>query len=113
MTSNSPKRILVLRNQLLMNAGLQILLSRQESLEVIGKEIQNQDDLFRFIERLQPDVIIVDEGILAPKLADLLKFLQNYPKKRTIIMSLEENQIQVYDTKQIQLHQLDDFLALL
>jgi DNA-binding NarL/FixJ family response regulator len=113
MTSDSPKRILVLRNQLLMNAGLQSLLSKQESLEVIGKEIQNQDDLFRFLERLKPDVIIVDEGILAPKLADLLKFLQSYPKKRTIIMSLEKNQIQVYDTKQIQLHQLGDFLALL
>lgn len=96
-----------------MNAGLQILLSGQESLEVIGKEIQNREDLFRFIESIQPDVIIVDEGVLAPKLADLLKFLQNYPKKRTIIMSLEKNQIQVYDTKQIQLHQLGDFLDVL
>ena len=113
MTSNLPKRILILRNNLLMNAGLQNLLSGQESLEVIGKEIQNQDDLFRFIERIQPDVIIVDEGILAPKLADLLKFLQSYPKKRTIIMSLEKNQIQVYDTKQIELHQLGDFLDIL
>lgn len=96
-----------------MNASLQSFLSEQESLEVIGKEIKNREDLFRFIEQIQPDVIIVDEGLLAPKLADLLKFLQRYPKKRTIIMSLETNQIQIYDTKQIQLHQLGDFLELL
>jgi len=43
----------------------------------------------------------------------LLRSLQRYPKKRTIILSLEENQIYVYDTMQIQLRQLSDFLAVL
>jgi len=112
MASILPKRVLVLRNHLLMNAGIQSLLSEQDTVEVFGVDIQS-NDLFRFIEDIQPDVIIADEEILAPKLADLLMFLQNYPKKRTIIMSLVHNQIQVYDTNQIQLHQLDDFLALI
>jgi len=96
-----------------MNAGIQSLLSEKDTLEVIGMDVNHRDDLFRLIERTQPDVIIVDEGVLAPRLADLLKFLQRYPKKRTIILSLEENQIQIYDTKRIRLQQLEDFLAVL
>jgi len=113
MSSNLPKRVLILRNHLLMNAGLQSLLSGQESLEVIGKDTHDREELFRFIDRTQPDVIIVDEDFLFPNLAELLRFLQRYPKKRTIIISLEGNQIQVYDTMQIQLRQLSDFLAVL
>ena len=113
MSSNLPKRVLILRNHLLMNAGLQSLLSGQESLEVIGKNARDQEELIRFIDHIQPDVIIVDEGFLFPNLAELLRSLQRYPKKRTIILSLEENQIYVYDTMQIQLRQLSDFLAVL
>lgn len=113
MSSNLPKRVLILRNHLLMNAGLQSLLSGQESLEVIGKNARDQEELIRLIDHIQPDVIIVDEDFLFPNLAELLRSLQRYPKKRTIILSLEENQIYVYDTMQIQLRQLSDFLAVL
>ena len=113
MASTLPKRVLILRNHLLMNAGLQSLLSEQESLEVIGKNTHDQQELFQLIDHTQPDVIIVDEDFLIPNLAELLRFLQRYPGKRTIIMSLEENQIYVYETMQIQLQQLSDFLAVL
>lgn len=96
-----------------MNAGVQGLLSRQEALDVIGKEIHDQKEMFRVIEQVQPDVVVVDEDILAPNLAAILTFLQGYPKTRMVILSLVENQIQVYDMQQIQLQQLSDFLAVL
>jgi len=108
-----PKKILILRNTLLLNSGIQSLLSERESLKVVGKDFESRSELLQHIENEQPDVIIVDEDILVAHLAAMLKFLQNYPKTRTIIMSLEENQIKIYDTMQIQAEQIDDFLALL
>lgn len=111
MTSTPLKRILVLRNNLAFNAGVQNLLSEQKILDVIGMEVSDRRELFQHVLHLQPDVIITDEGFLLPNLAALLKFLQSYPKKRTILMSLKANQIQVYDTKKIEVEELVDFLA--
>jgi len=111
MTSTPPKRILVLRNNLAFNAGIQNLLSEQKTLDVIGIESSDRRELFKQVLHLQPDVIITDEGFLMPNLAALLKFLQSYPKKRTILMSLKANEIQVCDTEKIQVEQLTDFLA--
>jgi len=113
MDFSPPKRILILRNTLLLNAGIQSLLSERESLKVVGKEVESRSELLKHIENEQPDVIIVDEDILVAHLAAMLKFLQNYPKTRTIIMSLEESRIRIYDTMQIELDGIEDFLAVL
>lgn len=112
MNSTPRKRILVLRNNLAFNAGVQYLLSEQKMLEVIGMEVQSQDDLFQNIDQVRPDVIILDDGFLAANLAALVTYLQKCPMRRTLILSLTENQIQVYDTKQIPIQQLGDFLTL-
>jgi hypothetical protein len=107
MTPTLPRKILVLRNNLLINAGVQSLLSGQDDLEVIGQEIHDQKELLGYISH----VIIMDEWVLVPNLTMLLMFLQHYPKKRTILVSLKENQVQIYDTKQIHVQELRDFLA--
>ena len=76
-------------------------------------EVTSRKELFKNIERIQPDVIIVDDGYLESNLAALLKFLRNYPQSRMIIMSVKTNLIQIYETKQIQIKQVSDFLAVL
>ena len=113
MDFSPPKRILILRNTLLLNAGIQKLLSGRDSFKVVGKDFESQNELLQHIESEQPDVIIVDDDFHVANLAEMLKFLDSYPKTRTILMSLEENRIRIYDTMQIELEGIEDFLAVL
>jgi len=112
-TISEKKKILVLRNDLAINAGVQNLLSRQDTLDVIGQDIQDQAELFESITRIKPEVIVVDDDFLAVNLAALLVFLQRFPKIRTVVMSLTENHVQVYDTKKIPIQHIGDFLAVI
>jgi len=114
MTFTSKKKVLVIRNILAINAGIQTLLSgKQDVLEVYGLEFHDQKELFRSITRISPDVIIADDEIVSANLAELLMFLQGFPNMRTIIMSLKENVVHVYDTKQIPIQHIGDFLAVI
>ena len=113
MDFSPPKRILILRNTLLLNAGIHSLLSGHDSLEVVGRDFESQNELLQHIENEQPDVIIVDEDFHFAHLAEMLEFLHSYPKTRTILMSLEENRVRIYDTMQIELEGIEDFLAVL
>jgi len=112
MTSRPLKRILILRNNLALNSGVQSLLSKQRAFDVIGLEVYTRKELFKNIDDLKPDVIVVDDEYLAKNLAALLRFLQEYPKTRSIILSLKGNTIQIYDTQQIQIENISDFLSI-
>ena len=113
MTSRQVKRILILRNSLVLNSGVQSLLSKQRAFDVIGMEVHTRKELFKTIDDFKPDVIIVDDEYLVKNLAALLRFLQKYPKTRTIILSLKGNTIQIYDTQQIQIENISDFLSVI
>jgi len=111
MASNRSKRVLILRNNLLMNAGMQSILSKQEELEVIGIQINNDGELFQNIARFKPDVVVLDEDYLTADPVILSKLLQNYPERRVVLMSLHENEIQVYITKKFHIRQIGELLA--
>ena len=88
MTPTPKKKILILRNDLVINAGVQsLLLEEKDNLEVIGHEFHDQDELFQSITQIQPNVIVVDDEFMVTNLAALLMFLQNYPNIRTVIMT--------------------------
>ena len=104
--------VVFLESDLLLSAGVRSLLMAQESLDVVGLTFNGRNDFPQAIEGLTPDVIIIDEEVLISHMSDVLRFLRNYPRMRTIIFGLGDNVIQVCDTRQILVRKLDDFLAL-
>jgi hypothetical protein len=100
-------RVVILQSDKLLNAGVQSLLSTKADVEVIG--IAHSDESYASIlERTQPDIVIMDENVLCANMSAYL-----YPEMRTIVLSLGDNQMQVYDRRIIEVDHLNDFLDLL
>ena len=107
------KIIVILEEDQLINAGVQSFLAAQDCFDVIGLESNDPSQIFQDIERIQPDVIIIDQNNQITPLSDLLSHLENTPNIRTISLNISNNHIQVCDKRQVQIHQLSDFIAVL
>ena len=107
------KIIVILEDDQLINAGVLSFLEAQESFDVIGLEGNEPMQTIREIERIQPDVIIIDQNNQTIPLGDLLSHFENTPNIRTIALNISNNQIQICDKRQVQIHQLSDFISML
>jgi DNA-binding NarL/FixJ family response regulator len=107
------KIIVILEEDQLINAGVQSFLAAQECFDVIGLESNEPVQIIQEIERIQPDVIIIDQNNQSIPLNDLLSHFENTPNIRTIALNISNNQIQVCDKRQVQIHQLSDFISVL
>jgi DNA-binding NarL/FixJ family response regulator len=107
------KRIVVLESDQLLNAGVQSFLSSQGYQQVHGVATHNEETMVLEIERLNPDVIIMDEDNREANLALLVPYMAGDRAIRTIIMNLHNNQISIYEQRQVLVQQLSDFLDVL
>jgi chemotaxis response regulator CheB len=107
------KIIVILEEDQLINAGVQSFLTAQDCFEVIGLENTEPLQIIQEIERIQPDVIIIDQNNQTIPLGELLSHFENTPNIRTIALNISNNQIQICDKRQVQIHQLSDFISVL
>jgi PleD family two-component response regulator len=99
--SSTSSHVLVLDNQEILGAGLENLLSGEESLNVRGLTTQDESALVDEIRRLQPDtIILMAESQLTDPLR-LLELLSDYGRIRIILVSIESNRFEIYDKQQI------------
>jgi len=113
MEPKPQKRIVVLESNRLLFAGVRSFLSTQEWYDVIGLNLVDQEQIHQAIERLQPDVIILDNQNRVTDLSALMSYLEGLSKIRVIIVNVTDNQIQICEKQQLRIHQLSDFLAAL
>ena len=107
------KIIVILEEDQLINAGVLSFLAAQECFEVIGLENTEPAEIIQEIDRIQPDVIIIDQNNQNIPFAELLSYFENTPNIRTIALNISNNQIQVCDRRQVQINQLSDFISVL
>ena len=110
MNSPDQKRIVVLESDQLLNAGVQSFLSSQGYQQVHGVATQDEQDLVDEIEGFRPNVIIMDEQCHAAYLSLLMPYLASDSAIRTIILNLHNNQISIFEQRQVLVQQLSDFL---
>jgi AmiR/NasT family two-component response regulator len=107
------KRIVVLESDQLLNAGVQSFLSSLGYQQVHGVATHNEQSMMVAIEQLHPDVIIMDEESREANLGLLVPYLASDSTIRTIIMNIHNNQISIYEQRQVLVQQLSDFLDVL
>jgi len=95
------RRVLILDNQLLVGAGIQLLLSGEADLEIIGLPSLNCEDLAQLINKLEPDVIVLDEINHLTHLAGLLALLNNFSRLRIVVVRVQDDLIQIYDKQEV------------
>ena len=104
------KRVIVVESEKLLSAGVYSLLSVNGHLEVEGVILEEQNFLDA-VKRFQPDVVIMDESILAQHIQGYMTFLKEFPRMRTIVLNLGTNSVQVCDQQLIHVEHFDDFLG--
>ena len=95
------QRVLVIDNHSIMGAGVETLLANSEKLQVIGSTPQNEDDLVRDVWQFSPDVIILNHQSKLTNPVRLLSLLDNYRSFRLIVVSEDDNTMEVYEKRQI------------
>lgn len=103
------KRIIVLESENMLSAGVASLLSSNGQLNVICMAF-DQENFSEVINRFQPEVIIIDDGLLDRNRDAYANAIRNCPRLRTIVLSLGLNHVQIYDKELIHVRKLDDLL---
>ena len=107
------RRVIIASNHALFGEGLRSLLQEQEhgDVEVVGM-VTNLDQALDALERLDPDLIIVDyDDEKLNRDEFLARFVEGEKKLRVVLLSLlgDSNAI-VYDRRRMEAAQIDRWL---
>lgn len=103
-------RVLVVENQRLLGAGIEILLSREAGLQVIGVTPEDEVALRQAISRSQPDVVVLDEATTDS--TRLWALLQDHPELRVVVVSADDGLVRTYEKRQVIVTRAADLTAL-
>lgn len=104
-------RVLVVDNQGIMGAGMEKLLSKEPSLEVIGITTENETALIQNISRLQPDTVILTLESRGTTPTRLLELLYDYGRLQIIRVSMNSNMLEIYEKKKLRINSVGALLS--
>lgn len=105
------KRVIVVLNESLIGRGVESLLSREMDLNVTGVPFIDDRALIDQIVEFQPNVVIVDESLIFGRKIDFLSLLRTDPKMRLLVLSNQDNRINIYDRQEIPVTQSTDLIS--
>jgi chemotaxis response regulator CheB len=104
-------RVLVIDNRSLMGAGVEVLLSNSHKLQVIGTVPEDEEELVRAVWQFSPDVIIMSLQTQMTDPVRLLTLLNDYHSFRLIVVSEDDNTMEVYEKRQVRASHKSDLAA--
>lgn len=107
-----PKKILVLESKKLMLAGIFSILESQSEFDVAQTPTVSFGSLKQFSD-VQPDIVILDEELLAVNLLTLVQLTNCHPKLCLIVLNLNGNHINVFKKQTVHISNVNDFVQLL
>lgn len=106
------KRVLVVDNHSILGASVEKLLSNSKQLQIAGIIPQSELALIEDIWRFMPDVIVLSGRSQLTNPARLLSSLKNYRSFRLIVISENDNTIEVYEKRQITVKEQNDLMEM-
>ena len=107
------RRVLIASSHALFGQGLRSLLQerKEAGVEIVGM-VSNLDEALQALDRLNPDLIIVDYDDKKLNRDEFLaRFVEGEKKLRVVLLSLQSAQEAiVYDRRTMAAHQIDDWL---
>jgi DNA-binding NarL/FixJ family response regulator len=98
----SRSRVFILYGHGLFARGVQSLLSKDEQVEVVGMEKDDDRGALDTIKSLNPDVILVDSGADRDDAClTISEIFREVPGARVISLSVQESGIDIYDKQRI------------
>ena len=104
------KRVFILASHPLLGRGIESLLRKEATLEIVGQMVDPQE-AFEQIEMLQPDVLVVDRGGCdAECIFKMLRLMNEDTRPRVIGLDLNENALWIYREEQRTIREVEDLL---
>lgn len=103
------KRILVVKGNGLLSAGIEYLLNGEVDLSIQSLSIENCAHLESELVNFNPDVIVLDERIYLSGYCELMKLIAAYPHLPFIVVSADNNLIHIYTPHAFSLTRASDF----
>lgn len=104
-------RVLVVTRNLLLGDLLESLLCNVFTL-CVHRVRADSDSLLEAIDRHRPQVIVLEDGLIADSTIRFLGQALPYGRIRLILVNVETNQVHVYDKFPVSLLGTADFIAL-
>jgi len=102
------KKVLIIHRDLLLGIGIESLLVREKDLIVKGITISST--MSSDIENFRPNVIVLDETSSFGELNRIFEMLKDCPELRVIVINLRNNQVSVYNKREISITQSNDLV---
>ena len=104
------KRVFILGSESLFAQGVEILLRRDQDLQLVGEETELNRAVGR-IEELRPDVVVVEEESSERTSANLVaRILDKVPDARIVELRLTDDTIRIYRGEQIIAREFGDLV---
>lgn len=104
------KRILVLEKEKLLSDAVFSLLSSRPEYHVAHVQFDELGAL-NSPDHAEPDVIIMDQGVVANNISAVMELVDRHPKVRLIIIGLSDNVLHVFDKSVVDVSDVSEFIA--
>ena len=104
------RRVLIIEENSLFTNSVKLLLVLQENLEIIDPVPADITLITGEIERTQPDAVIISDDIATANAQLIMTLLKTYPQLRIITFNLDDNRINVYDNREVDVTTVNDLV---
>jgi len=105
------KTVVIIHREYPLLAGVEHLLSREEGFNLTTVSSFDMVDIVDEIEQLQPEIVILDESLPKDDFGRILDLLMTFLELRVVVVSGLNNQLQVYDKKQVLVNCFGDLIS--
>jgi aromatic ring-cleaving dioxygenase len=112
MTATKTKTVILWGGENLLGRAVELFLAARQEWEVIRiVEQDNGESLLQQVERVNPNIVIVYQDNFHSNSSLPLKLLQRRQGLRVIIVSLENNSMEVYNKQKIWVKEISDLIS--
>jgi len=109
-----PKMIVLWGSEDILSSSIEYLLSAKAGWKVVSiSSKEDLDALILAVETTQPDIVIMNMDCHNDRINSTLQLLQDYPAIKVIMVSLEDNLMQVYSKQNIMVKQASDLITVI
>jgi len=106
------KTIVLWGREDLLSSSVELFLTARKGWHVINiSSEENLDALLLAVDKVHPDVVILQEGDRAGNSDLPIKLVQDYPGLKVIIVSLNDNLMEVYSKQNILVKSASDLIS--
>lgn len=110
---NVRPRVLITGSESLLGAGLENLLTRKNTVDLLSITCGNPAELITQIKLFRPNVVILEDSVPPVNAIDLREMLRLSPDLQVVVMSSQNNLIDIYARQQATVTRVDDLIHLI